>query len=117
SRWERTARGPRLGIRHGGASPWRQHSLIRGLVAVTCRGPFSNCSGTNCLSLCRRNAAAAPTVRERARCLVLVSLVNAFTNYRNVKGEVGQNQSRVTDVTHLSPGLCGLVPTPLCDVM
>jgi hypothetical protein len=46
------------------------------------------------------NPCAELTARERARCLVLGSLVNAFTNYRDVKGELGQKILRVTDVTH-----------------
>jgi hypothetical protein len=38
---------------------------------------------------------------ERARgCLVLGLLVNAFTNYCNVKGEQGQNKVHVMEVTH-----------------
>jgi len=31
--------------------------------------------------------------------------VNGFTNYRNVKGEVGQKSIRVMEVTHVSSGL------------
>jgi len=44
-------------------------------------------------------------VRERARSLVLGSLVNAFTNYRNVKGEHRQKNALVMDVTHSLPDL------------
>ena len=60
----------------------------------------------------RRNAVTAPTLRERAVCLVLGSLVNAFTNYRNVKGELRQKIRRVMDVTHHLPGLWRYPPTP-----
>jgi hypothetical protein len=31
--------------------------------------------------------------------------VNGFTNYRDVKGELGQKSIRVMDVTHVSSGL------------
>jgi hypothetical protein len=44
-------------------------------------------------------------VSRQAARLVLGSLVNGFTNYRNVKGEVGQKSIRVMDVTHVSSGL------------
>ena len=65
----------------------------------------------------RRNAVAAPTLRERASCLVLGSLVNAFTNYRNVKGELRQKIVLVMDVTHPSPGLRRYLPTPHHNVV
>jgi hypothetical protein len=48
--------------------------------------------------------------RQVAR-LVLGSLVNGFTNYRNVKGEHGQKSIRVTEVTHVSSGLSKFLHT------
>jgi hypothetical protein len=50
-------------------------------------------------------------------CLVLVSLVNAFTNYRNVKGELRQKTARVTDVTHGLSVFGYLLRTPPCNVV
>jgi hypothetical protein len=43
-----------------------------------------------------------------------VSLVNAFTNYRNVKGELVQKTGHVTDVTPILFGLCCFLLTPYC---
>jgi len=47
--------------------------------------------------------------------LVLGSLVNAFTNYRNVKGEVGQKSIRVMDVTHVLSGFYQFLHTLYCN--
>jgi hypothetical protein len=38
--------------------------------------------------------------------------VNAFTNYRDVKGELGQKILRVTDVTHGLYGFYRFLHTP-----
>jgi hypothetical protein len=48
-------------------------------------------------------------------CLVLSSLVNAFTNYRCVKGEHRQKTVQVMDVTWFLPGLPLFLPTSTCN--
>src|SRR5262245_11250297 len=63
-------------------------------------------------SRCRSNRRAELTAREWARCLVFGSLVNAFTNYRDVKRELRQKPLHVTDVTHGSSAFCLFLRTP-----
>lgn len=52
---------------------------------------------------------------SEAESLVLGSLVNAFTNCRNVKGELRQNPSNVMDVTHVSSRLYRILTTSADD--
>src|SRR5262245_4939462 len=95
SRWGRTAPGPHLGRRHGGASPWRQHSLIRGSVAVLARLVLYTVPRRPVLRLDWR----LRQLGSRQGLPGTRSLVNAFTNYRDVKGELRQKTPRVMDVT------------------